>query len=73
MQIEAPTPTQVLAARLAAQMTQVDAAATIHAGRRTWQNWESGIRHMQPSDWELFLLKTGQHPTHTMVAREAAQ
>ena len=59
--MESPTSKQVKAARLAAGMTQKQAAAAILSPNyRTWQNWEAGIREMPPGLFELFLLKTGQ-------------
>lgn len=64
-----PTHEQVKAARLAANLTQAEAAALMHADLRTWQRWESGDRQMRASDWELFQLKTGQHPDNTLTAR----
>lgn len=55
-------------ARLNAALTQQQAAEKIFVTTRAWQRWESGDREMSQSDWELFLLKTNQHPTHKMIA-----
>lgn len=40
-------------------------ADVVHAGIRSWQQWESekgtpDHRRMHPAFWELFLIKTGQ-------------
>lgn len=58
-----PTPEQVLAARLAAGLTQQQAAAVVHrTERKRWSEWETNVRRMQPDTFELFLLKTGLKP-----------
>lgn len=54
-----PTPTEILAARKAAGLTQAQAGALIYCARRTWQDRERGISPMPLADWELFLIKTG--------------
>lgn len=56
----------IKAARAKANITQKQAAETVYATSRAWQRWESGEREMSPADWELFLLKTNQHPTLTI-------
>lgn len=62
-----PSPQQLLAARHAAGLTQEQAAQLVHrAGRNRWNEWEAGSRHMKADTWELFLLKSGQHPTHQL-------
>lgn len=38
------TKDQVVAARLAAELTQTKAAALVGASLRAWQDWESGDR-----------------------------
>jgi putative transcriptional regulator len=59
---EVPTPAQIIEAR--ADMSRPAAAALIYAGSfTTWRNWEHGKRAMPPGMFELFLLKTFQHPT----------
>ena len=56
-----PTPEQIVTAR--AGMGQRAAAEIVLVGSfRTWMNWERGIRAMPPGLFELFLLKTYQHP-----------
>lgn len=60
-QITQPTPTEIKAARVAAELTQTEAATLVHAGLKTWQNWESdgdAGRKIPLAAWELFLIKT---------------
>ena len=52
-----PTPDDVRVAREAAGLTQTQAGALVHAGCRTWQQWEAGERRMHPAFWELFRAK----------------
>lgn len=52
-----PMPADIRAARDAANLTQSQAAAVVHSGLRTWQQWEAGDRKMHPAFWELFRLK----------------
>ena len=57
-----PSPAEVRAARLAAGLTQAQAAALVHASPRNWQQWEdmtggANARRMHPGLWELFRLK----------------
>ena len=59
---QSPTPTAVRDARLAAGLTQTEAAQTVRASLRGWQQWEAGHRAMPPGLFELFMLKTGQWP-----------
>lgn len=55
-----PTPARIREARETAQLTQEEAAALIYSARRSWENWEGGVREMHPAMLELFLIKTGQ-------------
>lgn len=55
-----PNPDEIIGMRINAGITQQQAAAIVHAGLRTWQQWEAGDRSMHPAYRELFLLKTGQ-------------
>jgi putative transcriptional regulator len=62
-----PTPSEIKAARLAAGLTQTEAAKLIHSTLRAWQSWEaepgtSGHRAMHPGLWELFRLKAHLQP-----------
>jgi hypothetical protein len=59
-----PTPEQIKAARLAANMTQAEAAAVVHrtssTGFKRWSEWECGAKKMPPAEWELFNLKVAR-------------
>lgn len=55
-----PSPDEVTKARIAAGLTQQQAAEIVYSGLRTWQQWEAEDRRMHPALFELFLLKTGQ-------------
>jgi putative transcriptional regulator len=57
---KAPAPAEICKARENAQLTQEAAAARIYSARRSWENWEGGVREMHPGLFELFLIKTGQ-------------
>jgi len=57
-----PTPAAVRKARVVAGLTQTEAAQTVRASLRGWQQWEAGDRTMPPGLFELFMLKTGQWP-----------
>jgi len=49
-----PTPAEIRAARLAAGLTQSQAADLVCSKLRTWQQWEAGDRGMHPGLWKLF-------------------
>jgi len=55
-----PTPADIRTARTTAGLTQTEAALTVRASLRGWQQWEAGDRAMSPGLFELFMLKTGQ-------------
>lgn len=55
--INPPSPAEIRAAREAAGLTQSQAAALVHSGLRSWQQWESGGRKMHPAFWELVRAK----------------
>lgn len=60
-----PTPEQVKDARLRADLTQQQAAELIYRNQpQRWSEFERGIQAMPASDWELFLVKTNQHPQY---------
>lgn len=61
--IQPPTAGQVTAVRQAAGLTQAKSAHLIHVAIRTWKQYEAGDRTPHVALWELFLLKSGQHPT----------
>ena len=51
-----PDPATIREARDGVLQTQAEAAACVHATRRTWQEWEAGTRKMPLAAWELYLL-----------------
>lgn len=53
-----PTPEQVRKARIAAGLTQKQAAELIYCTRAAWQHWEYGVRKMSRLEYEAFLEKT---------------
>lgn len=55
-----PKPEVVRQARQKAGLTQTEAAKTVSASMRAWQQWEYGERAMPPGLFELFMLKTRQ-------------
>ena len=60
--MDKPAPNDIKTAREAARLSQSEAAALVHATRRTWQNWEAAEgtanhRAMPPAAWELFEAK----------------
>lgn len=61
-----PTAEQIRAARLAAGLTQQQAAELVYMEQRGWARWESGERGANLAAWELFLLRVGQHPTRAL-------
>ena len=52
-----PTPSDLKAFRIGADLTQTEAGALVGAALRTWQSWEAGDRKMPAPKWELFCLK----------------
>jgi DNA-binding transcriptional regulator YiaG len=66
-----PSPAQIKSARLAAGLTQTQAARLVHGTCRMWQYWESGDRRMHPAIWELFRFKT-QRMAHGSSGRSSA-
>ena len=55
----APSAEEIRTARLAAGMTQDQAAAAVHVTVRMWTHWECGTREMPLARWELFRAKIG--------------
>ena len=56
------------------ELSHTAASALVWSGLRAWQHWETDpanvtYRSIPLATWELFLLKTNQHPTHLMVPR----
>jgi hypothetical protein len=64
-----PTPQDVLKARTTVGLTQELAGQVLGRHNREWRRWESGTIGMPESMFELFLLKTGQHPTLQLSPR----
>ena len=65
-----PAPTELLAARTAAGLSQAEAAALCGlAAAMRWSEYERGVRTIDSARWTLFLLATGQHPTSSLIAR----
>ena len=65
-----PTPQGILAARLAAGLTQAQAALLAglsHPSR--WVEYEKGRRSPESARWELFLLRAGLHPDFEIKPR----
>ena len=49
-----------------------EAASLVGVTTVTWQRWEGQSERKTEipfAYWELFLLKTGKHPTHLMIER----
>lgn len=66
-----PSPQDVLAARKAAGLTQEQAAQLLGSHNRQWRLYEAGDRALSAPLWELFLLKTGQHPLWALAPHQA--
>jgi putative transcriptional regulator len=49
-----PTPTQIRKARLAAGLTQRQAAELIGYSLRMWEEWEAGRSPMRPVVWQAW-------------------
>jgi putative transcriptional regulator len=64
-----PSPENVLQARKAAGMTQTEAGAVLGSHNSVWRKYELGTRQMSAPLWELFLLKTDQHPNLTLMEK----
>lgn len=50
-----PDPALIKATRGGVLQTQTEAAETVHASLRTWQDWEAGKRRMPLAAWELYI------------------
>jgi len=63
---------QLKYARKRLNLTTKEAAALLEVSEITFQRWEGQTGFKKPipfAYWELFLLKTGSHPTHIMIER----
>lgn len=65
----APTASQISTAREQAGLSQQQAAELVHVDIRSWRRWELAERGINMAAWELFLLRTGQHPDCTLSER----
>ena len=70
--IASPAAAAVRDYRVRAGLTQTQAGELCHRSLRAWQDAEAGLRELDPAAWELFLLRTGQHPTETLKTRQRA-
>jgi DNA-binding transcriptional regulator YiaG len=57
--------------RIKLGFTQAEAAAYCGVTTRAWQLWEADDRKITWAAWELFLIKTDQHPIYGI--RDLAQ
>lgn len=62
-----PTPDVIRAAR--GDLTQSDAAGIARTSQSRWAEFESGVRRPHWALWELFLLRTDQHPDCVLIDR----
>jgi transcriptional regulator with XRE-family HTH domain len=53
-----PTREQIRENRIAAGLTQAQAAAKVFTTPNVWSQWERGLRRMHPAFWALFILTT---------------
>lgn len=63
------SPAEIVSARQAAGLTQAKSAHLVHVAIGTWKQYEAGTRTPHTALWELYLLKIGQHPTHTITEK----
>ena len=64
-----PTPDEIRALVQESGLSRSTAAELVHASRRTWDKWTTRAdsndnRPMPIAVWELFLIKTGNHPSY---------
>jgi transcriptional regulator with XRE-family HTH domain len=60
-----PSKEDVIAARRASGLTQEEAAKLVHLKSYTrWSEYERGDRNIDAARFELFKIKTGQHPEY---------
>ena len=64
-----PTAAQISAARERAGLSQQQAAALVHVDIRSWRRWELAERGVNLAAWELFLLRSHQHPSAELKPR----
>ncbi|MGR9108715.1 MAG: hypothetical protein ACU843_17490 [Gammaproteobacteria bacterium] len=67
-----PTPEEIKQARLNAGLSAREAAKIVDVTQLTWQRWEgqsSRTTAIPAPHWELFLLRTDQHPKLELKVR----
>ena len=57
---DTPSPAVIKAARLAAGLTQTEAAALVYRRLNSWQDWEAGNRHIDLGLWDLFQRRVAE-------------
>jgi hypothetical protein len=71
--VNRPSLEEIRAARVAAELDRAAAAELVHLGHAVrWAEYETGARGIDMAKWELFLLKTGQHPDMKAIRKRAA-
>jgi DNA-binding XRE family transcriptional regulator len=63
---------QLKAARKRLSLTTKEAAMLLEVSEITFQRWEGQTvmkKTIPFAYWELFLLKTGSHPTHALIEK----
>lgn len=65
-----PTANQITDTRQTAGLTQAKSAHLVHVAIRTWKQYEAGDRTPHVALWELYLLKSGQHPTLAITEKQ---
>lgn len=59
-----PSPEKIRKLRASQELTQQEAADSVHVTLRAWQLWEAGQRKMPAATWELCVIKAGIHPLY---------
>ncbi len=63
--MDKPTPKAIKVARHKANLSKSQAAKILGCDNGLqWQLWEDGKLNMSRIEWEMFLLKTKQHPKY---------
>lgn len=65
---------QLKDARMRLNLTTKEAASLLDVSEITFQRWEgqtSSKKTIPFAYWELFLLKTGCHPTHKLIEKQS--
>lgn len=60
----------IKAARVAAKLTQEDAAKLLGVSWATWTSWETGRNRMHQCFFELFKIKAGQHEKYGVISSD---